>query len=498
MAKTLEEINKKIREGNCSVVTAEEMSALVKELGVEKAAKEVDVVTTGTFGAMCSSGAFLNFGHADPPIRMQKVWLNDVEAYAGIAAVDAYLGATQLSETKGLEYGGAHVIEDLVKRKPIEVRAVSYGTDCYPRKTIKTKITLDDLNQAILLNPRNAYQRYNVATNSSDKVIYTYMGTLLPKYGNASFSGSGCLSPLYNDPDYETIGLGTRIFLCGAKGYVIGEGTQHAPKDRFGTLMVKGNLKEMSSDFLKSAIIHKYGVTLYVGIGIPIPILNENLAKKTSIEDKDIVTEVLDYSVPRRSRPVLRKVTYEELKSGVIELDGKEVPTSSMSSYFMARKIAEVLKEWVKRGEFLLTAPVEKLSSKTIFKPMREEVVRVKDVMLKPVVTIKEGSGIKEAAKIVIEQNIDHLPVVSKDNKIVGIITTWDLSRAVLLEKYKSVEEIMTREVILADLNDPIELAAGKLEKHNISALPVVDKAKKVVGMVTTDVLSKLLVKEEK
>ncbi|MEM3589561.1 MAG: homocysteine biosynthesis protein, partial [Candidatus Bathyarchaeia archaeon] len=94
---------------------ADEFTEFAKSVGIEKAAKEVDVVTTGTFGAMCSSGAFLNFGHADPPIKMKRCWLNEVPAYAGLAAVDVYLGATSPSEDRGIEYGGGHVIEDLVR-----------------------------------------------------------------------------------------------------------------------------------------------------------------------------------------------------------------------------------------------------------------------------------------------------------------------------------------------------------------------------------------------
>ena len=101
MEKSIELINNRIREGNARVVTAEEMPGIVAELGEEGALAEVDVVTTGTFGAMCSTGAFLNFGHSDPPIRMSQVFLNDVEAYGGVAAVDAYLGATQQSINPG-------------------------------------------------------------------------------------------------------------------------------------------------------------------------------------------------------------------------------------------------------------------------------------------------------------------------------------------------------------------------------------------------------------
>ena len=191
----------------------------VEQNGVETAAKEVDVVTTGTFGAMCGSGAFFNFGHADPPTKLAKVYLNDVEAYHGNAAVDCYLGVTQMSRTQPFEYGGGHVIEDLLKGKTIHLEATFDATDCYPGQYIDTEINLDNLNQAILCNPRNAYQRYVCATNSTDRALYTYMGKLLPHFQNAIYSGSGCLSPLDNDPNYQTIGIGTRIFLGGGNCY---------------------------------------------------------------------------------------------------------------------------------------------------------------------------------------------------------------------------------------------------------------------------------------
>ncbi|NVM24258.1 MAG: homocysteine biosynthesis protein, partial [Desulfobacterales bacterium] len=295
--------------------------------------------------------------------------------------------------------------------KLIEMRATGYGTDCYPRKEIETTITLEDLNQAIMLNPRNAYQRYAVATNSTDRTLYVYMGTLLPNYRNANYSGAGALSPLYNDPDFETIGVGTRIFLCGAGGYVVGMGTQHNPVNHLGTLMVSGNLKEMSPEFLKGATFYGYGVTLFVGIGIPIPVLNERIAKKTAISDADIVTEVIDYGVCRRERPVLRKVTYEELKSGMIEIEGKEVPTSPLSSFYMANRVAEELKSRIESSKFFLSLPVERLPTDTVFKPMKQtkELPLVKDVMIREVKTISESASIAEAAKLIMETQFTHI-----------------------------------------------------------------------------------------
>ncbi|HJJ55075.1 MAG TPA: hypothetical protein O0X50_03210, partial [Methanocorpusculum sp.] len=198
MEKSINEINERIRDGSVRTVTAEEMPDIVDELGVAGALKEVDVVTTGTFGAMCSSGVFLNFGHAEIPIRMEKMYLNDVEAHAGLAAVDCYLGATAESETRHADYGGAHVIEDFISGKTIELRATGKGTDCYPRRSITNEFTLDELNQAVMVNPRNSYQCYDAATNMGTRTIRTYMGCLLPGHRNVTFSGAGALSPLPN------------------------------------------------------------------------------------------------------------------------------------------------------------------------------------------------------------------------------------------------------------------------------------------------------------
>ena len=225
MAKTYQQINERIKNGEAVVLTAEEVSQLALTMSPEEIADKVDVVTTGTFGAMCSSGAFINFGHSDPPIRMERIELNGVGVSGGLAAVDTYIGATDCNPANP-EYGGAHIIEDFINGKDILLEAWGKGTDCYPRRHIRTYINRDTVNEAYLYNPRNAYQNYNVATNTSDRTIHTYMGTLLPKMKNASYSTSGELSPLLNDPECRTIGLGTRIFLAGAEGYVAWNGTQ--------------------------------------------------------------------------------------------------------------------------------------------------------------------------------------------------------------------------------------------------------------------------------
>ena len=495
-AKTISEINERIKDGSVCVLTAEEMTDYIREHGAGKAAHEVDVVTTGTFGAMCSSGVFLNFGHSDPPIRMQRVYLNDVEAYSGLAAVDAYLGATQPSDSDE-SYGGGHVIEDLIAGREIDLHAESSGTDCYPRKMLDTTITIDDLNQAVMVNPRNAYQRYDAATNSTRRVLSTYMGTLLPELGNVTYSGAGVLSPLSNDPEFRTIGIGTRIFLGGAQGYVIGSGTQHDPDNGFGTLMVSGNLKEMDTRYVRGAVFHRYGISMYVGVGVPIPILNEEIAAATGVSDSDITTKIVDFGIPRRSHPVVREVTYEELKSGAIDLDGKEVRTSPLSSFNLARTIADELKGWVERGEFFVSSPASGLPVRGTAKPMRETAgqLLVQDAMSGEVRTINMHAEIKEAAELIIEGYFNHLPVLSEEGTLVGIVTSWDISKAVARGDAGTVKSAMTERVVTSTPDEFVELAVRKMERHKISALPVIDRNRKVIGMVTSGDLNKLLVR---
>jgi len=395
--KTIAEINEKIKKGQAVVVTAEEILDVVKEKGIQKAAREVDVVTTGTFGPMCSSGAYLNIGHTSPRIKLGggKVYLNDVPAYAGFAAVDILIGCTALPDDDPRNrvhpgeflYGGGHVIEELVAGNDIRLVVTAYGTDCYPKRKLETLINLQGLNEAVLFNPRNAYQNYNVAVNLSNKTIYTYMGVLKPNLGNANYCSAGQLSPLLNDPLYKTIGIGTKIFLGGGTGYVAWQGTQHnpgvprteneVPRKPAGTLAVIGDLNQMKSQWLRGISMQGYGSTMAVGIGIPIPVLSEEILRYTTVTDADILAPIVDYSeaYPQRKTDTLGEVSYAQLKTGRIEVRGKPVPTSSLSSYPRAVEIAQILKGWIQKREFTLTeavAPLPGRESGITFKNLEE------------------------------------------------------------------------------------------------------------------------------
>lgn len=387
--RTLPEINDKISR-QCAVVwTVEELKARVEEVGVTQTAKEVDVITTGTFEPMESSGAIINLGHTDPPIKIRKCWLDGVPAYAGFGAVDLYLGATQPIDYTGIgdipdgeesrEHGGGHVIEDLIAGKSVQLRAIGQVTDCYPRASFNTTITRETINQFYLYNPRNLYQNFIVGVNGGDRLLFTYLGPLQPRLSNAVYSNPGALSPLLNDPELKLIGIGTQIFLGGGIGYIAWEGTQHFPLQKrlpnrtpigpAATLALIGDAKQMNPKWVRGCYFKNYGPSLMLGVGIPLPVLSEDVVRRCAIQDKDIVAPVVDFSIPRRVRPTFGLVSYAQLKTGRIAIEGKSVRVAPLASMFLARQVALELKRWIEKGEFTLTEPVAPIPMDRSFLP---------------------------------------------------------------------------------------------------------------------------------
>ena len=382
--RTISEINDKISKKKAVVWTITELKTRIIETSITQAAKEVDVITTGTFEPMESSGAIINLGHTEPPIKIRSCWLDGIPAYSGFGAVDLYLGATQIAEDleESKERGGGHVIEDLIAGKSVHLRAIGQVTDCYPRGTFEATITRETINQFYLFNPRNSYQNFIVGVNGGDRPLYTYLGPLLPNLGNAVYSNSGAISPLFNDPDLEVIGIGTRIFLGGGIGYITWEGTQHFPLQKrlsnrtpigpAATLALIGDAKQMQSQWVRGCYFKNYGPSIMLGVGIPLPVLNEKVVANCSIQDQDIVAPVVDFSIPRRVRPTFGLVSYAQLKSGRIKIEGKLVRSAPLASIFLSHQIALELKEWIEAGEFTLTESVVQLPMDRTFLPFLE------------------------------------------------------------------------------------------------------------------------------
>src|ERR671932_1706208 len=387
--RSIDEINDKISQGKATVWTIEELKTRVQETSITQAAKEVDVITTGTFEPMESSGAIINLGHTDPPIKIRKCWLDGIPAYAGFGAVDLYLGATQVVDYTDIgdipdgeesrERGGGHVIEDLVAGKSVQLRAIGQVTDCYPRASFETTITRDTINQFYLFNPRNLYQNFIVGVNGGDRPLFTYLGPLQPRLANAVYSNPGAISPLLNDPDLQLIGIGTQIFLGGGIGYITWEGTQHFPLQKrlpnrtpigpAATLALIGDAKQMNPKWVRGCYFKNYGPSLMLGVGVPLPVLNEEVVNNCAVQDKDVVAPVVDFSIPRRVRPTFGLVSYAQRKTGRITIDGKSVKVAPLASMFLSRQVALELKQWIERGEFTLTEPVAQIPMNRSFLP---------------------------------------------------------------------------------------------------------------------------------
>lgn len=381
--RTIAEINEKIRAQSAVVWTVEETKARVAEMGITQAAKTVDVITTGTFEPMESSGAIINLGHTDPPIKIRQCWLDGVPTYSGFGAVDLYLGATQVSEAADgeevRERGGGHVIADLVAGKAVHLRAIGQVTDCYPRASFETTITKETINQFYLFNPRNLYQNFIVGVNGGDRLLHTYLGPLQPRLGNAVYSNPGALSPLLNDPDLQLVGIGSRIFLGGGIGYVAWEGTQHFPLQKrlpnrtpigpAATLALIGDAKQMDARWVRGCYFKSYGSSLMLGVGVPLPVVSESVVAHCAVQDADLVAPIVDFSIPRRVRPTFGLVSYAQLKSGRVAIDGKAVRVAPLASLYLSRAVASELKQWIAAGRFELTEAVAPIAPDRAFLP---------------------------------------------------------------------------------------------------------------------------------
>ena len=144
------------------------------------------------------------------------------------------------------------------------------------------------------------------------------------------------------------------------------------PVEGAGTLALTGDMKEMLPEFVRGTSFKGYGVSLALGVGIPIPILHPEILRRTTIRDRDITACVVDYSIdyPQKTGKVLARYNYEQLRSGEVELAGRKVPVTSLSSYKKALKICELLKAEIETGRFRLSEPSGRLPLNQAMQPL--------------------------------------------------------------------------------------------------------------------------------
>jgi CBS domain-containing protein len=157
--------------------------------------------------------------------------------------------------------------------------------------------------------------------------------------------------------------------------------------------------------------------------------------------------------------------------------------------------VAHIVKQWVEKGTLNPVLPSRLIDPSKTAMPLRETIrgPRVLDIMDRKVIAIGQDEEIRAAAQNLLKGETNHLPVIGTSGKLVGIVTTYDISKAVVNPgKASTVRDIMKKKVITTTPDEAVDIAVRKLEKHNISALPVIDKEERVIGMLTAMNLGKL------
>ena len=303
--KTIEEINRRIKDHSAIVLTAKELCDLVRS-GESIGVDDVDVVTTATRGVMSGTLAILSFPIADPGVfsRAEQVSLNGVPAHVGpcpnehIGIVDLIIHGTAQRDGR---YGGGHLFHDLIRGREIDVAVRT------PEKEIIRTLSIDSIPYARMLTTRSAYRNYSAFVNPGGQAPSIFS---VADFGGgcreAVFGGCGELNPL--EKDHGTIGTGTRVLMNGAIGYVIGEGTRSTPDRR--NLSLTADMHGMNGSYI-GGFATSAGADVINSVAVPIPILDEEILSATSRLDSEIELPILDV----QTRSALGRTDYSQVWS---------------------------------------------------------------------------------------------------------------------------------------------------------------------------------------
>ena len=313
MVGSYSDILKKVMQGVAVVITAEEVAELV-ESGESSRLSEVDVVTTATRAVMSGTYAVLSFPVAKPAsfLRARRVWINGIAAQVGpcpnenLGVLDLIVLGTAHSQDRQ-NYGGGHLFRDLVERKKVHV---DVETD--DGRRLQAEIGLDEMPYARLFASRHAFKNYSAFVNAGAEPVGTIFHSrgFAPHCREATFSGCGQINPLKNDPLLESIGMGTRILMNGAEGFVMGTGTRSS-KERpnlSGFADMHKMVPELMGGFVTSA-----GPECICSWAVPIPVISKTILVEIARPDRGIALPVNDVN----SRTVIGQADYGDVWTDV-------------------------------------------------------------------------------------------------------------------------------------------------------------------------------------
>lgn len=292
--RTFSQIQEKIRQGKAVVLTADEICNRVRSGEVVRF-EDVDVVTTATRAIMSGTYAVLSFPVAEPDsfVRASRVWLNGVPAQVGpcpnerIGMVDIIVNGTARSKSEP-DYGGGLLFKDLVEGKPVVVEV-----ETMEGRFFETRTTINQIPHARLFATRHAFKNYLAFVNPKNEPVSSifHASQFKGNLSEATFCGCGELNPVKNDPNLETIGIGTRVLINGAEGFVAGTGTRSSPEkpNLSGFADMKSMVPEYMGGFITSA-----GPEIINTWAVPVPVLSQSLLDSITKLDSELKLDIVD------------------------------------------------------------------------------------------------------------------------------------------------------------------------------------------------------------
>ncbi|HMK53953.1 MAG TPA: methanogenesis marker 16 metalloprotein [Methanobacteriaceae archaeon] len=294
MKRSVEDIQKKIKKGEATILTAEEVTKMVLD-GDEPTPNDVDVITTGTCGIMSGTAAIFHLPVAEAGSfkKAKSILLNGVPGFPGpcpnewLGSVDLMVYGTAHS-TNDPQYGGGFLFKDLIKGKDIEVEV-----EVLNGNTITSTVTMDDFQTAQMVGTRFAFKNYTAFVNPTSQPISSIFNAIDMDgpFKGISFSGCGELNPLQNDPELNTLKRGAKVLLNSSEGIFVGPGTRSSPEKP--NMMLTADMHEMDPHYL-GGFLTGAGPEVYNSVATAIPVLDDSILKKTFIKNEDIQLPIAD------------------------------------------------------------------------------------------------------------------------------------------------------------------------------------------------------------